>query len=235
MAFSYSARLRREIIARRASAPHGASQQFGQPNDSTTFNGATACTHVVLQWIIWRIRGQWPTIDQISKAAGYPPPSSNPKRRGLTTTEVKRVISHYGLPYRIVRGAKAADVWHASKRGLVGFGHIYGWWPEWKGYRYGAITADGRPNGYATPTGKAGRTQLSGFNNGRHFGLLMGYAVDPKGPDLGYAWEPNHGSSARPERPPYDRMTYRQWKAAYESFQKVGGVLTYALVPTRET
>lgn len=228
MSLTYSVRLRREILARRARP----SQQFGQANDGAVHNGATACTHTVLQWMAWRVKGKWYTLDQVNAMAGMPRNAKAPngQPRGMRPAEVQRFITAAGLPYKIVLGWSALQVARASKLGLVGFGHMYSWWPEWKGFRYGRITADGKPNGYATPTGKAGRTQLSGFT-GRHFGMLLGYATDPKGPDLYYAWEPNHGSSVRPEKPPYDRMSYRQFGRVYDSYQLVGGQARYALVP----
>lgn len=230
MPLSYSPRLRAEILGRRAKP----SQQFGQTDDESTWNGATGCTHTVLQWIIWRVKGKWYSHDDISKAAGYPWPRYNPRKRGMTLTEVQRVIDHYHLPYRIVRDRPALEVWKASKRGIVGVAIMYTHWPEWKGYRYAGRTADGKPNGYATPLRKAGKTQLSGFY-GRHMTALLGYATDPKGPDLGYFIEPNHGSPARPEKPPYDRGLYAQWKRAYESYRTFGRQQLYAIVPTTET
>jgi hypothetical protein len=232
MSLVYSARLKREIVARRRTSPHGASQQFGQSGDISTFGGSTGCTHTVLQWMLWRSKGKWRTHDELSRIALYPFPKGNPNRRGFRPAEVQRILDHYGMPYKIVRGWPALSVWKASKLGLVGFGHLYPWWPEWRGFRYGSVKADGKPNGYATPTGKAGRTQLAGFY-GRHFGMLLGYATQD-GPDLGYAWEPNHGSSVRPERPPYDRMSFHQFENVFNSF-KSGGQSTYAVVPKGAT
>jgi hypothetical protein len=226
MALVYPARLKAEIRARRARP----SQQFGQANDYSTWGGATGCTHTVLQWLAWRVRGHWYTHDEVSHIAGYP--AHNAAHRGMRPAEVQAFIDHVGIPYKVTFDLTALQVAHLSKRGPVGIAHIYGWWPEWKGYRYGTKTADGRPNGYATPTGHAGRTQLSGFEDGRHMGLLLGYATDASGPDLYYAWEPNHGSPARPEKPPYDRMSYDQFKRTYDSYAKAGN-RPYAIVPTR--
>jgi hypothetical protein len=217
MALTYSARLKREMLARRAKP----SQQFGQSHDVRTKNGATGCTDTVLQWMIWRTKGKWVTQDEIRRIAGV----LNVLDRGLRPAEVQRVINHYGLPYKIVNGWSPLAIAKASKLGLVGIAHLYPWWPEWRGFRYGTVKADGKPNGYATPTGKAGRTQLSGFY-GRHMGMLLGYATDPDGPDLYYGWEPNHGSAVRPEKPPYDRFSYDQWEGIVKSFGT-----TYAIVP----
>lgn len=230
MGLSYTARLRAEILARRA-RPR---QQFGQTDDESTWNGATGCTHTVLQWILWRVKGVWYTHDEISRACGYPNQAQNPGKRGMTVPEVQRVIDHYDLPYKVVRDRPALEVWKASKQGIVGVAVMYSHWPEWRGYRYAGRTADGKPNGYATPLRKAGKTQLAGFT-GRHMTALLGYATDPRGPDLGYAFEPNHNSPARPEKPPYDRIRYAQFKAAYQSYRTFGRQALYAIVPTKPT
>lgn len=228
MSLTFTAQLRKAILKRRARR----SQQFGQPDDYYTFGGATACTHTVLQFLIWLWTGTWVSQDALSKTAGYPLPGRNPGRRGFTPTEVQRVITAYGLPYAIKFGLTAAEVRAASIKGPVGFGHAYSWWPEWKGFRYGGTLADGRPNGFASPLGQAGKTQLSGFT-GAHFGMLLGVATDPAGPDKAYAWEPNHGSPARPEKPAYDVMTVAQFDAVFDSYRKALGRSSYAIVPTK--
>lgn len=230
MTLSYTPRLRAEILARRRRP----SQQFGQTGDVSTFGGATGCTHTILQWIIWRQTYVWYSHDDISRACGYPWPAQNPRKRGMTVSEVERVIQKYGLPYKVVRDRPALEVWKASKLGIVGVAIMYSHWPEWRGYRYAGRTADGKPNGYASPLRKAGKTQLAGFY-GRHMTALLGYASDPKGPDLGYAFEPNHGSPARPEKPPYDRIRYAQFKEAYQSYRTFGRQALYALVPVKAT
>lgn len=221
--------LLRSLLEKRRKHP---TQQFGGTDDESTYNGATGCTHEVLRFLIWLKSGRWVSHDQISKAAGYPWPSHNPDRRGLRVGEVQAVINHYGLDYKVVYGWSAPQVARASRLGPVGFAHIYGWWPERRGYTYRGVTADGHPNGYAQVTAysRGGRTQLTGFNLGRHMGMLFGYASDPDGPDAYYCWEPNHGSPARPERPPYDRMTSGQFYRVYDSWQKVAGLTRYAIV-----
>lgn len=230
MALTYAPRLRKSILKARAWPV----QQFGQAEDYYTFGGATGCTHTVLQRLIYLWKGKRVTHDAISKVAGYPLPGRNAGRRGLYPYEVERVVKHYGLPYLVKLNLSAAEVIEATKKGPVGFGHVYGWWPEWKGYRYGTIRADGNPNGYATPSGKSGRTQLSGFERGAHFGMILGVADGTGGQaDLVYAHEPNHGSPARPEKPPYDRMTKAQFTRVYDSYSKVLGRAPYALIPTK--
>lgn len=228
MTATYSPRLRKAILKRRAKP----SQQFGQADDYYTFGGATGCTHVVLQWLIWLWKGKWVSQDALSKIAGYPLPGRNPYKRGLRPSEVQRIVDHFALPYQIKFGLTAAEVRRASERGPVGFAMAYSHYPEWKGYRYGGLVADGRPNGFASPLGKAGKSQLSGFT-GAHFGLLLGVAVDPSGPDKVYSWEPNHGSAARPEKPPYDIMNVAQFDKVFDSYRTQLGRSTYALIPTK--
>lgn len=212
------------------------SQQFGQANDAYTANGATGCTHTVLQWLAWYIKGRWYTHDEISKMVGYPNQSkiAVSKQRGLYPSEVSSFLRRAGLPYVVRFGLTNQQVLQiANKLGPVGFGHHYGWVPEWQGYRYGGVVADGRPNGFAAPSGKAGKTQLTGWA-GAHFGLLLGYnSTDPVTAKRVYYWEPNHNSGSRPEDPPYDRCTTPQWKALYNSYHDVLGRSLYAIVPTK--
>jgi hypothetical protein len=225
---TFTPRLRKAILNRRAKP----FQQFGQSGDVSTFGGKTGCTHTVLQWLIWVWTGKWVTHDTISKVAGYPWPAHNSAKRGLRPSEVQRVVNHYDIPYQVRTDLSAAEVRAiARERGPVGFGHAYSWWPEWKGYRYDGRTADGKPNGYARTLGKAGKTQLTGFT-GAHFGVILGVATDPNAPDIVYAWEPNHGSPARPERPAYDKMYVDQFDAVYNSYHRTLGREPYALVPT---
>lgn len=234
MALKYSARLRKAIIKRRPTTGWNV-HQFGQKNSYTTFGGATGCTHTFLQWIIYLWTGKKVTHDEISRAAKTYPlrQSQNPQMRGLYASEVQRVIAHYNLPYRVAYNLTAAEVRKiAQDRGPVGFGHAYSHWPEWKGYRYGNIHADGKPNGYAQPSGKAGKNQLAGFT-GAHMSWLLGIATSPTETDKVYCCEPNHGSAARPQKPPYDVMTVAQFDRAYNSYHNVLGRSPYAVIPTK--
>lgn len=206
-------------------------QQFGQANDIFTANGSTGCTHTVLQFLALLWNGDWYTHDELSRLVGYPNQSryGAAYRRGLRPSEVQTFLKRAGLPYRVALSLTSSQVITATSMGPVGFGHAYSYWPEWKGYRYAGITADGRPNGFALPSGKAGKTQLSGFT-GAHFGLLIGR---DSAADRVYAWEPNHGSPARDERPPYDQMTTAQFRAVYDSYARRLGRTPYAVVPTK--
>lgn len=208
-------------------------QQFGQTDDESTRNGALGCTQTVLQFLAWLWKNHWYTHDQISRLAGYPGyPAVN---RGLRPVEVLRFCQAVGLNYSLRTDLTGAELLQLSnRRGPIGFGHSYSWWPEWMGYNYFGTKADGKPNGYALPARAAGKTQLRGFEPPRdaHFGLLLGYdpSQDPSRARV-VAWEPNHGSIARPEKPAYDRMTSNQFINVYDSYHKVLGRQPYALIP----
>ncbi len=209
-------------------------QQFGSGDDEYTANGALGCTHAVLAWLTWLWKRTWYSHDQISRIAGYPDQTrySWANRRGLNTYEVQAFCDRIGLPYQVRFGVSIEDIRRFSKRGPVGFGHSYSHWPEWKGYRYGGRTSDGRPNGFASPLGEAGRTQLVGFTPpyDAHFGLLLGVNRATR---QHFAFEPNHNSGSRPERPPFDRMGARQFERVYDSYTTTLGRSPYALIPVR--
>jgi|GEM_PF-2099737 len=205
-------------------------QQFGTTDDESTRNGADGCTHTVIRYLakLWLRRTL--SHDQISVLAGW---GTQRPGRGLYPSEVQRVCDRIGLPYDVRGGLTAYHLLLLSARGPIGFGHKYDWWPEEHGFVYYGTRADGYPNGYATPYGAAGRTQLKGFS-GAHFGLLIGW--DRTMSDTSrrvVAWEPNHNSPSRPENPPYDQMTSRQFRRVYESYNRKLGRTPYALVPTR--
>lgn len=214
-------------------------QQFGQANDARAHNGATACTDTIIQVIHRGWTGaRLLTIDRIRDLAGYTDAQYR-ERSGLTAAQVQRAMDRLSLPYRVRSATSPFSASEAMRRanthGPVLVGIPYGWWPEWRGFRYGTIVADGRPNGYATPPGAAGRTQLSGFT-GAHAALLLGYSVTRArdGTVTGrptYVKEPNHGSPVRPERPPFDVVTSGQFRRAYDAFGSVLGRRPYAVYP----
>lgn len=223
------------------SRDHRGLQQFGQKDDVSTFNGATGCTHTVLQRLILAKTGKLYTHDEISHIAGYPWPANNPRRRGLYSgggqDEVGKVIDRFNLPYKLIPDApyKQWRPWlpGAHKhRGPVIIGILYGWWPEKRGYRYGSTVSDGKPNGYSTHGGK---TQLYGAEWIYHATLVIGAKKNPdrKNQFFAYANEPNHGSPSRPEKPTFDRITTVQLRRAYEKYGYRGRPLL-AWVPTEE-
>lgn len=206
-------------------------QQFGQGDDQTTFNGATGCTHAILQRLIKARTGARVSQDHISQVAGYPLPYENPGRRGLRPSEVQKVLNHYDLPYRIV-SIGFDELKGYRPRGPIMLGVMYSWWPEDRGYVYNGVKADGRPNGYAIRNGK---TQLSGFK-GRHAVLWLGSRAATVGGHRiseSFSNEPNHGSASRPEKPDYDATRTRQIRKAYEAYQADNGGAEYAWIPTR--
>lgn len=208
-------------------------QQFGQAYDVYTANGATGCTHTICQFIALLWTGRMYTHDQISRMVGCPNQSnvSSRYRRGLRYSEVQAFFRAIGAPYVVKLDLAPSAVISASVNGPVLFGETYSWHPEWKGFRYGTITADGKPNGFASPSGKAGKTQLSGFT-GAHAGALLGVG-DPGTGRVAYVMEPNHGSPSRPEKPPYDVMSMAQWTLAYTSYKRILGRAYYAVIPTK--
>jgi hypothetical protein len=204
-------------------------QQFGQNGDSSTFNGATGCTHAVLQRLVKAKTGRHYTQDQISKIAGYPWPVNNPRDRGmLTPSEVQNVVDHFNLPYKVKYNLSWDEVIEATKRGPVIIGILYGYWPEMIGYKYGGSKADGKPGGFAFRNGK---TQLSGFENGYHAVLILGEKLI-RGTRRTKANEPNHGSVTRPEKPDFDAVRSTGAERAYYKYS-ANGRTRFAWVPTQ--
>lgn len=202
-------------------------QQFGQSGDSSTFNGATGCTHTCLQILIRAKTGKTVTHDQISRIAGYPWPAYNPNRRGLRTStsassELMKVVNYYHLPYKAVffnrNLNESIQSWLNRVQNAYGpvlVGVKYDWQPEHKGTVYNGLRADGKPNGYAETGGK---TQLYGFS-GAHAELRVGYDELSDGQYHDWWRDPNHGSPSRPEKPAFDRFKTKQGYALIQSYR----------------
>jgi hypothetical protein len=219
---------------------HPEIQQFGQANDDWVWGGATACTHTCCQFLARLWKGRSLTLNQINALAGMPhnARSANGQPRGMNNTELARFIAAVGLPYVIRFGLSFETILSYSNRGPVLIAVRYGSTPKWKGFTYHGVVADGKPNGFARPTSHAGKTQLSGFENGRHADLVLGYlpVKDASGKVVRYdEWrkEPNHGSPARPEKPPFDVITTAQGKREYEDYSRLLGNKAYAAIPTK--
>jgi hypothetical protein len=211
-------------------------QQFGQSGDYSAFDGATACTHVCIQKLAWIWFGRKVSIDYISSKAGYyRERNSAGQPRGMTVSESANAISGLGLPYSVRYGMSFDDLLERVDAGPILYAVRYGSEPDWRGYRYAGVTADGKPNGYAR---KAGRTQLTGFENGSHmvlFGFRSRYynaAGEGVRTDI-FRHDPNHGSPSRPERPPYDIISPSQGQTEYLDYQRRLGRTLYAWVPTK--
>lgn len=209
-------------------------QQFGQGNDDWVWNGATACTHTIVQTLVYIWFGKTVTLNAVNAAAGMPHNARNKvgQPRGMNNTELERAFKFYGLPYEIVWRMTADQLLQYSNRGPVFYGMRYGSAPTKRGFRYMGVLA-------RAPFARLnGRTQLTGFNNGRHAVLMLGYRtlVDATGKVVAYIAfrkEPNHGSASRPEHPPYDQITTTQAKAEYLAYRDVLGNTLYAAIPTR--
>lgn len=202
-------------------------QQFGQGSDTSTFNGATGCTHTVLQRLIKAKTGANVTHDQISKIAGYPYPVDNKGRRGMTTSEMQRVVNHYNLPIKLKMGATWLDIIEGLKRGPVVIGILYGYWPEQKGSTYYGSKADGKPGGFAY---RHGKTQLTGAEGVFHAILLFG-RKKVRGTWRVLGNEPNHGSPNRPEKPDWDAVKSSYAHRAYDQYASTGRT-RFAWLPT---
>lgn len=207
-------------------------QQFGQSNDNYVWDGKTACTHTICQFLalLWKKKAY--TLNQVNSLAGMPVNArdSAGRPRGMNNTELARFFSRVGLPYSIKYGLTFEQLLVASNRGPVFYAMRYGSAPDWRG----KAGADGIPNGYAIHNG---RTQFSGFENGRHAVLLLGYLPvrNSAGTIIAYRAyrkEPNHGSPARPERPPFDTITTGQAKTEYLHYKSILGNALYAAIPT---
>jgi hypothetical protein len=209
-------------------------QQFGQPDCSMYGDGRTACMAVVLQKLARAWLNKTYTLNQISALCGRPASSTV----GTLPSQVARFIVRTGLPYRVADEQseelsfdKIANL--ARTRGPVGIGVKYSWHPDKRGITYRGIRADDKPNGYPL---KGGRTQLDFA--GSHAELVV---ADWTLAGIDLAWldeqwwivDPNHGSTVRPEKPPYDILNRRQAQQLYES-RRAFGVPLLAIYPTRE-
>ena len=219
-----------KALAFRRARPYG---QFRQADSGSTDNGALGCTHTCWQWIAELWTGRFYTHDEISRLSGYPYGGGS-TNRGMRPSESIKFLQAIGLPYVLKTNLPVSALYAAAALGPVEFSHSYSRWPEWKGYTYKGVTADGRPNGYAAPLGAAGANQLAGFRppKDRHAGMLWGSGVGSSGFQV-YTSEPNHGSLARPQLPPYDILTGPQFANLYNSFKTVYGLNLVAIIPTR--
>jgi hypothetical protein len=209
-------------------------QQFGQSSDDWVWGGATACTHVVCQYLALLWTGKRYTLNQVNSMAGMPhnAKSSSGARRGMNNTELARFFKAAGLPYVIKFGLTFEQLLSYMNRGPVFYGMRYGSAPEWKNYHYSGVTSSPP---YAM---EGGKTQLTGFENGRHAVVGLGYLPVKNSAgtvvryDL-YRKEPNHHSPCRPERPAYDRITTSQGKREYLDYHDRLGNTLYSAIPTR--
>lgn len=216
-------------------------QQFGQTGDEAAWDGRTACTHVICQALALIWLGRRYSLNQINSIAGMPYRAKNARgqARGMNNTELQRFFDRTGIPYQVRGGLTYSDLLSLSNRGPVMKATRHGSIPEWYRFRYNGRLSDNIPNGYASPRGKAGRTQINtGSDSIRHATLMLGYRaiLDSRGRVsryIEYRKDPNHRSPARPERPPFDVITTAQGRKEYEDYHKYFRLPLYAAIPTR--
>lgn len=210
-------------------------QQFGQRNDDAAWDGATACTHTVVQYLALLWLNDRLTINEVNKLAGMPYKAAKSGRpRGMNNLEFQRACDRLKLPYAVRFGLPIETMLTYSNKAPVFYGNRYGNEPRQRGAVYHGQRA--KP-----PFAELhGATQLSGsLINGRHAVVLLGYRSvisDATGKIAYYrAWrkDPNHGSSARPERPPYDLIKTSEVKVEYLAYATISNGRVYCALPTR--
>ena len=214
-------------------------QQFGQTYDDAVWDGTTACTHAWWQFAAYLWTGIRLTLNQVNSLAGMPYKARNRDGdpRGMNSSEAAAFIANFNakygadkLPYKIVWDYTFEQLMTYSNRGPVGYGDDYGKSPTWRGYVYAGRTATSPFAAYA------GKTQL-GYSF-RHFVGILGYrsVLNADGTIAYYhewKFDPNHGSSARSERPPFEIIRTTEGKAEYNAYASHWGLRLYAAVPTR--
>jgi hypothetical protein len=221
--------------ARALAEAHPELQQFGQSNDDDVWNGKTACTHTVCQFLMLVWHGKKLTLNDVNTMAGMPKNATNSfgKPRGMVAPELRAFLKAADIPMVIKYGLPFEKLLSFSDRGPVFYGMRYGSAPRCK--RPGVSP---KPNGFALAFDGAGTTQ-KGIDDIRHAVVMLGYLNhrDAAGTvtrtDV-FRKEPNHGSPARPERPPYDQISAGQAKREYVDYHAVLGNKLYAAVPIRE-
>ncbi len=202
--------------------------QFGQPAISRQYVpesvgcGPNAIQVAGLSW------GKRVTMDYVLAAAGFPDIKA---QGGLYTHQMTKALRAMGLDYEGVYDPEPRDLTEIAKhRGPVVFLCEYLSWPQWKGYEINGKTADGKPNGYARPFGRAGRNDLW-FGAG-HYGVLLSSMYRPHLNDID-VWlrDPDHNSAYRPETPQWDVVNGKQWDKLFGSAANFSSVGTYAAIP----
>lgn len=213
-------RARRRHIKRKLLERRG--YQFGQPECSLAtmvVPGDVACMDTSIQLIKYLCDGKKLSINKIRTISGAP------AHRPFPNAFVLPTLLRLGLPYQFRNSLTAAEIWEIClKRGPVLFAEDYWAHPEWNGYVY----AGHRMNGWTTnrhgtrvhvgtsdPDRKSGRNQTN-FKLG-HAGVAAFAGGDYGNKDLGLR-DPNHNSSARPERPAYDKVSLAQFNRELRSF-----------------
>lgn len=212
---------------------HPEMQQFGQGNDNLVHDGKTACTHTICQFLALVWNGERLTLNDVNHLAGMPSNAvaKDGKPRGMRPNELATFFQRAHIPMHIKFDIPFAGLLTRSDRGPVFYGMRYGSAPTMDAH--GAAKG---PFGFARPPGHAGATQ-KGIPETRHAVLMLGF-LERRGPDGKlvavdvFRKEPNHGSPARPERPPYDRIFAHQAQVEYNDYRDKLHMRLYAAVPT---
>lgn len=193
-------------------------QQFGQRDDDEVHDGKTACTHTVCQFLSLAWNGTIPSLNEVNRMAGMKPNPRNDKGepRGMVRSEFERFIKAARIPMEVRLGLPFSALMKAADDGPVFYAMRYGSAPK---------KTKKHPNG-TTQTGKK-------TSNMRHAVVMLGHLKNGNGVEV-YRKEPNHGSAARPERPPYDTISDRQARIEYEDYKTKLGNTLYAALPTRQ-
>ena len=210
---------------------HRELQQFGQRRDGKVHNGMTACTHTVCQFLFLYWKNDLISLNKVNTLAGMDDNVRNAdgEPRGMVPDEVQRFFRKTGIPMVLKFNRPFGQILAASDRGPVMYAMRYGSAP-----RRSDLPDLGF--GFARPK-RRGATQ-SGANKMRHAVMLLGYLdrMDADGKlnhrDV-FRKDPNHGSGARPERPPFDIILGRQARREYEDYRDRLGNALYAAVPSR--
>jgi len=213
--------LRRKALESIFASKHWA--QFGQKHDRTTSNGSEACTHVVLQALIYLWTGQDVTIDEVSVAAGYKAGDV-----GMNSTHVDRVIAHWKLPYTATFRMASPP----TTDGLIQTVRNLG--PALVAVDYGLYPLDRQYEHFSDNLAfRGGRTDL-GFagNHATCFfavrWLRRRHEYRPRFMD------PDHGSPLRPDIPDFDTFTDHQLARMWRSNLVGKSYGQFAYLPTRE-
>lgn len=203
-------------------------QQHGQADAEDVFGGSTACTHAICQFLFQLWHDERKSLNEINALAGMPRKARNADGdpRGMRPEEVQKFFEKAGIPMVLKFGREFQNILAASNRGPVFYGMRYGSAPRRRGF-------GPTENGFARPR-KRGATQF-GIANERHAVLLLGYlqVLGPDGTPIRtdvYRKEPNHGSGARPERPPYDIIHASQARKEYNDYHDKLGISLYAAI-----
>lgn len=212
--------------------------QFGQPPATCSMAtriipGDVACADTSIQMAARILKGKFYSINYIRRLSG------NQARVPMNVGNAVLALRRLGLDYQIRSDLSAKQLMIIARtKGPVLIAEDYWAHPQWKDYNYGGIIMKGTARnsrgrkvwvGFSDPVGKSGNNQPV-FRDGHMVLLATSQLFD--GRNEGYIRDPNHNSSARPQRPAWDRVNVRQLGRMLRSFN--GGRNVVAIVPERK-